>query len=132
MLQWYGDKAMKELTEICREIYRVGVWPEDLTEIVLVPIKKKTNAVVCEDHWTISLVAHASKIVLKVLINRIEAKAKDFISNNQFGFRKGVGTRDAVGVRAASRHGQHGHPPRAPIYGRAPADPAKKIFRNIC
>src|SRR5215469_15337983 len=35
---------------------------------------------------------------LFVLTNKIEATAKDFISNNQFGFRKGVGTRDAVGV----------------------------------
>ena len=35
---------------------------------------------------------------MKVLTNRIEAKAKDFISNNQFALRKGVGTRDAVGV----------------------------------
>src|SRR5215469_11915707 len=61
-------------------------------------IKKKANVVACEDHRIISLVAHASKIVLRVLTNRIEAKAKDFISNNQFGFRKGVGTRDAIGV----------------------------------
>jgi hypothetical protein len=38
------------------------------------------------------------KIMLKILTKRIESKAKDFIGRNQFGFRKGCGTRDAIGV----------------------------------
>src|SRR6476619_177158 len=49
-------------------------------------------------HRTISLISHASKILLKILTNRIEANARDFIGRNQFGFRKGCGTRDAIGV----------------------------------
>ena len=52
----------------------------------------------CSDHRTISLISHASKTLLKILTNRIEAKARDFIGRNQFGFRKGCGTRDAIGV----------------------------------
>ena len=44
------------------------------------------------------MIPHASKILLKLITQRIEAKAKDFISRNQFGFRKGLGTRDAIGV----------------------------------
>src|SRR6478609_5327045 len=52
----------------------------------------------CSDHRTISLISHASKILLKILTNRIEVKARDFIGRNQFGFRKGCGTRDAIGV----------------------------------
>ena len=36
--------------------------------------------------------------MLKVLTKRIEARAKDFLSRGQFGFRSGVGTRDAIGV----------------------------------
>ena len=41
---------------------------------------------------------HASKIMLKVLTKRIEAKAKHLLERNRFGFTKGCGTRDAVGV----------------------------------
>src|SRR6476619_1095884 len=59
---------------------------------------EKMNAVECSDHRTISLISHASKILLKILTNRIEAKARDFIGRKQFGFRKGCGTRDAIGV----------------------------------
>src|SRR5260221_14745718 len=36
--------------------------------------------------------------MLKILTKRIETKAKDFIGSNQFGFRKGCGTREAIGV----------------------------------
>src|SRR6184192_2275154 len=63
-----------------------------------IPLPKKNNAVNCSDHRTISLICHASKIMLKVLTKRIEAKAKQLFWRNQFGFRKGCGTRDAVGV----------------------------------
>ena len=34
--------------------------------------------------------------MLKILTNRIEAKARDFIGRNQFGFRKGCGTRGSL------------------------------------
>src|SRR6478609_1413509 len=60
--------------------------------------QKKMNAAECSDHRTVSLISHASEILLKILTNRIEANARDFTGRNQFGFRKGCGTRDAIGV----------------------------------
>ena len=74
------------------------IWPSDFTRVVMIPLQKKMNAVECSDHRTISLISHASKILLKILTNRIKAKARDFIGRNQFEFRKGCGTRDAIGV----------------------------------
>src|SRR6478609_5520196 len=64
----------------------------------MIPLQKKMNAVECSDHQTISFISHASKILLKILTNRTEAKARNSIGQNQFGFRKGCGTRDAIGV----------------------------------
>ena len=64
----------------------------------MIPLPKKNNAVNCSDYRKISLICHASKFMLKVLTKRIEAKAKHLLRRNQFGFRKGCGTRDAVGV----------------------------------
>ena len=64
----------------------------------MIPIPKKANASECGDYRTISLIPHASKILLKVLTKRIEHKAAGYISDSQFGFRRGVGTRDAIGV----------------------------------
>src|SRR5580698_4570128 len=89
--------STKELVEMCKKMYEEGVWPEDFTRVAMIPIQKKSNAIDCEDHRTINLISHASKILLKILTKRIEAKAKAFIGQNQFGFRKGCGTRDAIG-----------------------------------
>ena len=60
-------------------------------------LEKKPNAK-CEDFRTITLISHAAKILLKVLQKRIEAKvdAVHFLSDDQFGFRRGTGTRDAI------------------------------------
>src|SRR3989454_3361985 len=89
---------MKELIDLCMEMYEQGVWPEDHTRVIMMPLQKKANAVECEDHITISLISHASKNLLKVLTRRIEGKTNDFIGCHQLGFRRGCGTRDAVGV----------------------------------
>src|SRR5437870_2567046 len=61
-------------------------------------MQKITEEIECEDHRTISLISHASKILLKVLTRRIEGQTNDFIGCHQFGFRWGCGTRVAVGV----------------------------------
>src|SRR6478609_403559 len=79
-------------------MYVNGIWPSDFTRVVMIPLQKKMNAVECSDHQTIGLISHASKILLKILTNRMEAKAREFIGRNQFGFRKGCATRDAIGV----------------------------------
>ena len=65
----------------------------------------------CNDFRTISLICHASKIMLRVLTKRIEAKANHLLGRNQFEFRKGYGTRDAIGVMRAlcERNLDHGN-----------------------
>src|SRR6476619_6257964 len=93
-----GAKGRKELVELCKEIYVKGIWPSDFTRVVMIPLQKKMNAVESSDHRTITLISHASKIFLKILTNRIESKARNFIGQNLFGFRKGCGTRNAIGV----------------------------------
>jgi Reverse transcriptase (RNA-dependent DNA polymerase) len=99
-LKALGDKAKEELIEICQQIYETGKWPEDFLRTVMVPLKKKPNANECSDHRTISLVVHASKILLNILTKRIESKiaATNYIGEDQFGFRKGRGTREAISV----------------------------------
>jgi exonuclease III len=97
-LQALGEKGEKEMVELCVEMYREGEWPEDFNKVVMIPLQKKANAVECADHRTISLICHASKVMLKILTKRIEGRVKDFLGRNQFGFRKGCGTRDAIGV----------------------------------
>ena len=61
-------------------------------------LKKKTQATKCSDHRTISLISHSAKIIAKILRRRIERKIEDVLGEDQFGFRRGKGTRDAIGM----------------------------------
>src|SRR6478609_6116248 len=79
-------------------MYVQGIRPSDFTRVGMIPLQKKMNAVECSDRRTISLISHASKILLKILTNRVEAKARGFVGQSQFGFGKGCGARDAIGV----------------------------------
>jgi hypothetical protein len=64
----------------------------------LIALKKKPQNTKCSDHRTISLIAHTAKIVTKILRRRIEKKIEDVLGEDQFGFRRGKGTRDAIGM----------------------------------
>ena len=64
----------------------------------MIALKKKTKATKCSDCRTISLTAHTAKIIAKILIRRIEKKIEDVLGEDQFGFRRGEGTRDAIGM----------------------------------
>ena len=97
-LKILGEDAYMLLERICNKMYETGTWPEDFTKVIMIPLQKKQNAMDCADHRTISLISHASKILLRILTKRIEAKAVNFIGKNQFGFRMGCGTREAIGV----------------------------------
>src|SRR6476469_10019091 len=74
-----GAKETKELVELCKEMYVKGISPSDFTRVVMIPLQKKMNAVECSDHGTIILISYASKLLLKILTSRIEAKSRAFI-----------------------------------------------------
>ena len=60
-----------------------GKWSNDFTKAIIVTIEKNMNASECAGHRTINLIAHASKIMLR-LGKRLENKAKYSIGKTQF------------------------------------------------
>ena len=58
---------------------------------VFLPIPRKGNAKECSNYYTIALISHASKVMLKIL----QARLQQYM-NHQAGFRKGRGTRDQI------------------------------------
>ena len=69
-----GKEATSELMQLCERIYNEGIWPEGFTKTVLILLPTKMNAMVCEDHLTISLTSHPSKIMLRIRTKRPEGK----------------------------------------------------------
>jgi len=86
------------MTKLINTIYENGEWPKDFTEVTMIALKKKPQATKCSDHRTISLITHTVKIVAKILRRRIGKKIEDVLGEDQFGFRRGKGTRDAIGM----------------------------------
>ena len=57
---------------------------------------KEGNAKDCSNYYTIALISHASKVLLKILQARLQQYVNHELPDVQAGFRKGRGTRDQV------------------------------------
>ena len=64
----------------------------------MITLPKKNQAKKCSDHRTICLISHTGKIVARILSQILESKIEEVIEEDQFGFRKGKRTRDAIGL----------------------------------
>jgi hypothetical protein len=93
-----GEGGLKIIKKLINSIYETGEWPKDFTEVTMIALKKKPQATKCNDHRTISLIAHTPKRVTKILTRRTEMKIEDVLGEDQFGFRRGKETRDAIGM----------------------------------
>ena len=88
----------EEINKLCQEMYETGIWPDDFTSVRMKPIPKKAGTQKCGDYRTLSLISHTSKVMLNILKERLESKIEEYLGEDQFGFRKGRGTRDAIGA----------------------------------
>ena len=76
--------------------YKTQQWPQDWKRSVFCPIPKKDNAKECLNYCTVTLISHASKVMLKILQARLQQYMNRELPDVQAGFRKGRGTRDQI------------------------------------
>jgi len=67
-----------------------------LEKSVFIPIPKKGNAKECSNYRTTALISHASKVMLKILQERLQQYMNQELSDVQAGFRKGRESRDQI------------------------------------
>ena len=77
-------------------IWETGEWPEEWTFSTFIPLPKNFDLKQCANYRTIALVSHASKILLRIILERIRVKTETEIADEQAGFRQGRGTRDQI------------------------------------
>ena len=87
------DDPVKMLHSLCQQIWKTQQWPQDWKRSVFISIPKKGNAKEYSNYCTISLISHASKIILKILQARLQQYVNQELPDVQAGFRKGRGTR---------------------------------------
>jgi hypothetical protein len=90
------DVLTDEIFEIITQMYNTGSIPTDFMISKTVTLPKKLNTLRCEEHRTLSLISQASKILLKIIQNRIRPVTEEFLGPDQYGFRKHRGTREAI------------------------------------
>ena len=92
------DDAINGLHSICQQICKTQQWPQDWKRSVFIPIPKKGNAKECSNYCTIALISHASKVMLKILQDRLQQYVNCELPDVQAGFRKGRETRDQTAI----------------------------------
>ena len=93
MIKLSGEEGIDVYHHLCKKIWHTGKWPLDWKRAVFIPLPKKGNLKECINYRTISLISHASKILLKILQKRMERKVEEEVSATQAGFRRKSDTR---------------------------------------
>ena len=96
LFQILKDDALKVLHSVCQQIWKTQQWPRDWKRSVFILIPKKGNAKECSNYYTIALISHASKVMLKILQARLQQYVNHELLDVQAGFIKGRGTRDQI------------------------------------
>ena len=87
LVQAGGENVITALTTICNKIWQTGEWPTPWTQSLVITLAKKGNLQHCQNYRTISLISHQSKVMLKVILNRLKPQAEKIIAEEQAGFR---------------------------------------------
>ena len=90
-----GD-AVKVLPSTCQQTWKTQQWPQNWKRSVFIPIPKKGNAKECSKYWTIVLISHNSKVMLKILQAKLQQYVNHELPDVPAGFRKGRGIRDQI------------------------------------
>ena len=67
MIKASGELGIYLLHKLIVKIWQTGEWPVDWRRAVLIHIPKKGDLQQCSNYRTISLISHASKVMLKIM-----------------------------------------------------------------
>ena len=96
LLQAGGETMIDVLLNICNKIWRTGERHTPWTQSLVITLPKKGNLLQCQNYCKISLISHASKVMLKILLNRLTPQAETIIAEEQAGFRPGRSTTEQI------------------------------------
>ena len=82
------------LHSLCHQIWKTQQWTQDWKRSIIIPKFKKRSTKECASHQTIALISRASKVMLKILLARLQHYVNQELPDVQAGFRKGRGSKD--------------------------------------
>ena len=84
------------MTTLCQQIWKTQELPEMWSKSLIITIPKKGDLKKYENYRTISIICHASKILLRIIINRMNPQSEEILAEDQAGFRKKRNTRGQI------------------------------------
>ena len=66
------------------------------TKSLVITLPKKGDLKVCNNYRTLSLISHPSKVLLRIILNRLKHQAQEIIAEEQAGFMKGRSTVEQI------------------------------------
>ena len=85
-----GEATTTVLTTICQKILVTKQWPKAWTQSLVIPLPKNGNLKQRQNYRTINLISQHSKIMLRVVLRHLKAKADELLAEEQAGFRPGL------------------------------------------
>jgi len=71
-----GETVLDRMHRICVAIWETGEWPKEWTFSTFIPLPKKGDLKQCANYRTIALVSHASKMLLRIILEMIRVKTE--------------------------------------------------------
>ena len=71
-----GEDVITALMAICNNVWQTGEWPTPWTQSLVITLPKKGNLQQCQNYRTISLISHPSKVMLKIILNRLKRQVE--------------------------------------------------------
>ena len=84
MLGVAEESGLTELTYLANMMYKEGCLGEEMNKSIFLAIRKVSGTAKCEKYRMISLMIHVTKLLLRVLMNRVRGRTRHEISAVQY------------------------------------------------
>ena len=96
LVQAGEEDVITALTTICNKIWQTGKWSTPWTQSLVITLPQKGNLQQCQNYRTLSFISHQSKVMLKLILNRLKPQVEKIIAEEQVGFRAGRSTTEQI------------------------------------
>ena len=96
ILKLAPPEVIKVYHDLILNIWHNESWPKRWCQSIVIPLHKKGSKLSCNNYRTLSLISHPSKILLRIIQNRLQTHAENILDQEQAGFRTGKSTIDQI------------------------------------
>ncbi len=100
-MEGLGECGVDLLTEIARQVYDNGERVAQMYKSTFITLPKIPGTLECNKHRTISIMSQVTKIILRVVLDRMRNKILPEIGNEQCGFIKEITRNEVRGTRSS-------------------------------